>query len=95
MDTGYESFNNRDELARARVAGCFSCLGTFSPEDIVLWLHEDTTAACPICGADTVLPHVDNLAALRAIHAGLVSTDETVPAVLDMTPPSGRRTEGS
>ena len=32
----------------------------------------------------------DNLAALRAIHAGLVSTDETVPAVLDMTPPSGR-----
>ena len=47
MDTGYESFNNRDELARARVAGCFSCLGTFSPEDIVLWLHEDTTAAYP------------------------------------------------
>ncbi|WP_081771312.1 hypothetical protein [Methylibium sp. T29-B] len=95
MDTGDQSFNNRDELTRARVAGCFSCLGIFRPADIVLWLHEDSTAACPICGADTVLPHVDSLAALRAIHAGLVSTEETIPAVLDMTPPAGRGPGGA
>jgi hypothetical protein len=42
---------------------------------------------CPLCSADTVLPHVGSLGALRAAHAGQHdSCDETIPAVLTLTP---------
>lgn len=86
-DTGYDSFNNRAELASARIAGCFSCLAIFEPADVMSWTHGESTAMCPLCGADTVLPHVGSLATLRAVHAGLLDNcDETIPAVLTLTP---------
>ncbi|WP_428414470.1 hypothetical protein [Methylibium sp.] len=86
-DAGYDSFNNSAELASARVAGCFSCLAIFEPADVVTWTHGGSTAVCPLCSADTVLPHVGSLAALRAVHAGLLdNSDETIPAVLTLTP---------
>lgn len=87
LDAGYHAFNNRAELASARIAGCFSCLAVFEPADVVVWTHGGTTAVCPLCSADTVLPHVGSLGALRAAHAGQHdSCDETIPAVLTLTP---------
>jgi hypothetical protein len=87
LDAGYRSFNNRAELASARVAGCFSCLAVFEPADVVAWTHGGATAVCPLCSADTVLPHVGSLGALRAAHVGLLdNSDETIPAVLTLTP---------
>jgi hypothetical protein len=62
----YRSFNNRSALARARIAGCYACLATFTAEQVVGWTHDDTTAVCPRCGIDAVLPNVDDPLTLRA-----------------------------
>lgn len=86
MSYAYQSFNNRAALARSSVAGCYSCLGTFKPEQVTAWVHDDTTAVCPLCDADTVLPNVSDLATLRTAHAGTFDDAETVPAVLSLTP---------
>lgn len=82
----YLSFNNRGALARSSIAGCYSCLGTFKPMEVTRWRHDDTTAVCPLCDADTVLPGVDSLAALRSAHAGQFDEAETVPAALSIGP---------
>lgn len=85
----YQSFNNRAALARARVAGCYSCLITFPPGWIVAWTHDDSTALCPRCGVDAVLPDVDDAATLRAAHDRWyqdAADDETRPAVFSPDP---------
>ncbi len=81
-----QSFNNRAALARASVAGCYTCLSAFKPEDVTSWTHDDSTAVCPLCDAETVLPGVGDLTALRAAHASLHETAETVPAALSIRP---------
>ncbi|WP_242499790.1 hypothetical protein [Methylibium sp. Pch-M] len=84
--THLQSFNNRAALARSAIAGCYSCLGSFKPEDVVAWVHDDTTAVCPICSADTVLPGVGDVRALHAARAAQFDSAETVPAVLSLLP---------
>lgn len=64
----YRSFNNRSALAQSRVAGCYSCLSTFRPEQVLRWAFDDTTALCPRCGMDAVLPGVDDPSELAAAH---------------------------
>ena len=76
----------------------FSCSSLAAAEKPnILWFVVDDMSANFSCYGETAIqtPHVDSLAALRAIHAGLVSTEETIPAVLDMTPPAGRGPGGA
>lgn len=47
---------NRGALGRSAQCGCFFCLEVFAPVEIVEWIDEDTTALCPRCGIDSVIP---------------------------------------
>lgn len=60
LDAAYLSFNNRSALAQSQVAGCYACMSVFKPEQVVRWTYDDTTALCPHCGRDTVLPGIDD-----------------------------------
>ena len=65
----HRSFNNHSALAQARVAGCYACLSVFAPEQVVRWTFDDTTAVCPHCGVDAVLPGADDPAELLEARA--------------------------
>ncbi|WP_082781211.1 hypothetical protein [Streptococcus sp. DD13] len=53
--------NNKPELEKDEICGCFYCMQIFSPHEIDEWLVEDTkiddrgTALCPYCGIDSVI----------------------------------------
>jgi len=47
--------NNREELAQSQLCGCFYCLATYPPSEIVAWVDEDQTAICPKCPVDSVI----------------------------------------
>jgi len=50
------SSNHRAELNASEKRGCFYCLSTFTPSEIIDWLKEgDGTALCPRCGIDSVI----------------------------------------
>lgn len=52
-----QSYANRSRLKTAKMCGCFYCMKTFTPDQIIDWsLDEpDETAICPYCGIDAVL----------------------------------------
>lgn len=45
--------NNRDASG---LCGCFYCLQTFDASEIVEWIDGGSTALCPRCKLDSVLP---------------------------------------
>ena len=59
--------NNRAEIEASRTCGCFSCMQTFPPAEIVAWTGldmsnfdepeslNDGTALCPRCGSESVI----------------------------------------
>jgi hypothetical protein len=59
--------DNRAEIEASRVCGCFSCIQTFPPTEIVGWTGLDAadfnnpeamnggTALCPRCGSESVI----------------------------------------
>lgn len=53
--------NNKPELEKDKICGCFYCMQIFSPFEIDDWIVEDTridyrgTALCPYCGIDSVI----------------------------------------
>jgi hypothetical protein len=54
---------HRRTVLAADLCGCFYCLATFVPSDIVEWVDTDDqgvgqTALCPRCGVDAVIPSV-------------------------------------
>jgi len=50
------SSNHRKELLKDYKCGCFSCLATFHPKEIVEWIDENNnTAICPYCGIDSII----------------------------------------
>jgi hypothetical protein len=50
---------HREEILRSSSCGCFYCLKTFTPAEIVEWIDEvegvAQTALCPMCGIDAVI----------------------------------------
>jgi hypothetical protein len=54
-----KSCRNRDEINVSSLCGCFYCLGTFAPAEVVDWVDEKggmgATALCPMCGIDSVI----------------------------------------
>lgn len=58
--------SHKEEILSSALCGCFYCLATFSPTEIVDWLDENPTnapatkrtgqtALCPRCGIDSVV----------------------------------------
>jgi len=48
---------NRPDIEASKMAGCFGCLKAFPANEVVDWCDEDgTTALCPYCGIDSVMP---------------------------------------
>ena len=54
--------NNKAELGRSVVAGCFYCLETYSPSIVAEWIDSNSdTALCPRCGIDSVIGDASGL----------------------------------
>jgi len=51
-----ETFNHYEEIMASRFVGCIYCLMIYAPKSVVEWTDEGTTAICPICGVDAVIP---------------------------------------
>ena len=52
------SINNKNEIEKSDICGCFYCLHTFKPAEIKEWVtsgNDDTFPMCPYCGIDSVL----------------------------------------
>jgi NAD-dependent SIR2 family protein deacetylase len=49
------AFNNKEEIASSKKAGCYHCLELFETKEIKEYTDEEKTAICPKCYTDTVL----------------------------------------
>lgn len=50
------SSNNKEELQKDKLCGCFYCLKIFDPVEIKDWIPDSRgTAKCPYCGTDSVI----------------------------------------
>ena len=48
--------NNKDQLLKNNLCGCFYCLKIFSPNMVKEWIKDTSGAAiCPYCGIDSVI----------------------------------------
>jgi hypothetical protein len=49
---------HKQEITESSLCGCFYCLETFSPKEIMDWIEEtnnEETALCAKCGIDSIL----------------------------------------
>lgn len=49
--------NNKNAIQRSTQCSCIGCLKTFSASKIVDYAYPDTTAICPYCVVDVIIPH--------------------------------------
>jgi hypothetical protein len=53
------SSRHRAEIMASARCGCFYCMASYPPADIIDWIDEDggigMTALCPRCGMDSVI----------------------------------------
>lgn len=51
------SINHKVEIEKSKLCGCFYCLHTFQPTEIIEWIVSvnDEFAMCPKCGIDSVI----------------------------------------
>lgn len=55
------SINNKEELSKSKVCGCFYCLKTFAYNEINKWINDkEVTAVCPYCGVDSIIGDYSN-----------------------------------
>lgn len=52
------SIRNRVAIEQSIVIGCYACIRSFLAEDVQEWTDDQTTALCPFCGIDAVLPGI-------------------------------------
>ena len=53
--------NHKEKIKSSDVCGCFYCMAIFSPLLIKEWIDNYTTALCPNCQIDAVLPQAPEL----------------------------------
>jgi hypothetical protein len=56
--------NNRENLTKSYMCGCFSCLRIFKTSEITEWIdrkENDDTALCPYCGIDFIIPKIQDI----------------------------------
>jgi len=51
-----QSTNNKNNLLKSKLCGCFYCLKFFNPTEITEWIDNDKTALCPYCDIDSIMP---------------------------------------
>jgi hypothetical protein len=77
------SAGHRHMIERATTCGCFYCEAIFDAKEVELWCDDPqegvsptvgTTALCPRCGIDSVLP--DNIPGVPLSHALLQAMRE-------------------
>lgn len=56
---------HRAEVEASEICGCFYCLSTFPPTEIVEWIDDGQTALCPRCPVDAVLGSASGLPITR------------------------------
>jgi hypothetical protein len=63
--------NNRPQIDRGGLCGCFFCEEVFDPEKMSIreWTDRGQTALCPICGIDSVVSSRDEP---RIVNAGVL-----------------------
>ena len=65
-------FDNRTQLERSVICGCFHCKNIFSTSEITDWIDGGRTALCPHCGIDSVIGETTgtpmNVEFMRAMH---------------------------
>ena len=68
--THYDCSLHRTLVEKSKLVGCFYCQAKFPPSEITEWIDDGTTALCPHCGIDSVLPDSVDLSdeMLRAMH---------------------------
>ena len=47
---------NRNLIDQSDACGCFYCLEIVSPDEIDEWTDDESTAICPKCGIDSLIP---------------------------------------
>jgi hypothetical protein len=67
--------NNRNQFAENEIVGCFFCLRIFDHNEINKWADSnDSSARCPYCGIDAVIP-VTDIEILKAMQTHWFSAD--------------------
>ena len=61
--------DHRSAVKRSDRCGCFYCLRTFAPDEVVWGVYSDRTGACPHCGIDAVLGSARLPLTLELLHA--------------------------
>ena len=62
------SKNNIEKLEEVHNCGCYFCLRIFDPEEIMEFTDQGTTALCPFCGVDAIVPGMVNKVWLEKAH---------------------------
>lgn len=62
--SSYSSFKNRNRIMKSTQCGCYHCIRTFAPDQIIEWWDVDRlgigqTAVCPYCGVDSVIGDIE------------------------------------
>lgn len=52
------SIHNREEIEASTECGCYCCQRIFPSTAIEKWTDNGTTAICPYCGTDAVIPNI-------------------------------------
>ena len=55
------SFQNGSLIKKADLCGCFHCMQLIKPEEIKEWVPNETTAICPRCGVDSIIPNTKEI----------------------------------
>jgi len=63
------AYNNINDLEKVDECGCYHCIRTFSVEEVVEFTDQGTTALCPYCGMDSVLPGTVNKVFLEKAYS--------------------------
>lgn len=62
------SSNHKQLLMAQSKVGCFYCYQVYPPATIEEWIDDDTTAICPFCSVDSVLPRTDHYFLAKMKH---------------------------
>lgn len=60
-DAHLYSSHHREEILSVKECGCFNCQRIFLTENIKEWVDNISTAICPFCGTDAVVPNVKRI----------------------------------
>jgi hypothetical protein len=67
-DVPKKSKNNIEELDKYEVCGCYFCIHTFEADEILEFTDDGTTALCPNCSVDAIIPGMVNGFFLEKAH---------------------------